>query len=86
VHLALLVQHGPATGISISVSDPSVAPTLLTASPTVICNGGSTILTQTGGVLGTGGSWKWYSNNTYTTPVGTGVGANASTYSKSNRK
>lgn len=69
---------GPAAGITITVNQPSTAPTSLTASPNIICNGQSTTLTQTGGSLGTGASWKWYSNNTYTTLVGTGTGATAS--------
>jgi hypothetical protein len=30
------------------------------------CNGSSTTITQTGGSLGTGASWKWYSNAGYT--------------------
>ncbi len=72
------VTGGPVAGITITVNQPSAAPTILTASPTVICNGNSSTLTQAGGSLGTGASWKWYSNNTYTTLVGTGTGANAS--------
>ena len=61
--------------VTVTVNQPSVAATGLTAFPTTICNGGSSTLTQTGGTLGTGASWNWYSNNTYTTLVGTGAGA-----------
>ncbi len=57
----------------------SVAPTSLSAANTPpVCPGYSTTLTQSGGSLGTGTSWKWYSNSSYTTLVGTGSGANAS--------
>jgi hypothetical protein len=46
-------RHGKST-IDCSVSTSTAVPT--------ICNGSSTTLTQTGGSLGTGASWKWYSN------------------------
>ncbi len=66
-----------ATSVLITVNQPSVASASLTASPNIICNGSSTTLTQTGGSLGTGATWKWYSNASYTTLVGTGTGATA---------
>lgn len=69
---------GPAAGITITVNQPSSAPASLSASPALICNGQSSTLTQNGGTLGTGATWKWYANNTYTTLVGTGTGPNAS--------
>ena len=56
--------------VTIVVNQPSVASTLLNASITTICNGSSSILTQSGGSLGTGAHWQWYTNNTYTTPIG----------------
>jgi hypothetical protein len=73
-------SSGAATGkddVIITVRKPSIAPTSL-GTPTTVCNGISTILTQTGGSLGTGASWKWYSNPGFTTLVGTSAAANAS--------
>ena len=64
--------------VTITVNQPSVAATSVSASATTICNGSSSTLTQTGGTLGTGASWKWYSDNTYSTLIGTGSGSNAS--------
>ncbi|MFE3846811.1 PKD-like domain-containing protein [Flavobacterium sp. LB3P45] len=68
-----------ATGsVTIIVNQSSVAPTSLIGLPNTICNGSSTTLTQTGGTLGTGASWKWYSDAGFTIPVGTSLSANAS--------
>ncbi len=60
------------SGVStlVTVNQPSVAPTALNASSTTICNGGSTTLTQSGGTLGTGAVWQWYSDANFTTTVG----------------
>ncbi|MDB5284921.1 MAG: C-terminal target protein [Bacteroidota bacterium] len=69
---------GNATTLVVKINQPSVAPASLAALPTAICNGGSTTLTQSGGVLGTGASWAWYSDPNYTTLVGTGSGSDAS--------
>lgn len=73
------------TSVSSNVIGPvqtitaSVAPTALSAAASSpMCPGYNATLTQSGGSLGTGTSWKWYSNNTYTTLVGTGSGTNAS--------
>jgi hypothetical protein len=35
------------------------------------------LLSQSGGILGTGANWVWYSDAGYTLPVGTGAGATA---------
>ena len=68
-----------ATGsVEVIVKDPSVAPTSITASDSTICNGDSTTLTQTGGSLGTGANWVWYSDAGYTNPVGISTGVDAS--------
>ena len=56
--------------VIVTVNQPSVAPTSLSASTATICNGNNTTLTQTGGSLGTGAVWQWYTNNTFTTTVG----------------
>ena len=67
-----------AGSITVIVNQPSVVPTSLNSSPNTICNGSSTTLTQTGGSLGTGASWKWYSDASFTTLIGTSAVANAS--------
>ena len=67
-----------AGSVTVTVNQPSVAPTSLNSSPNTICNGSSSTLTQTGGSLGTGASWKWYSDAGFTTLIGTSVAANAS--------
>uniref|UniRef100_UPI003752039F beta strand repeat-containing protein n=1 Tax=Flavobacterium sp. TaxID=239 RepID=UPI003752039F len=67
-----------AGNITVNVNQPSVAPTSLSSSPNTICNGSSSTLTQTGGTLGTGASWKWYSDSSFSTLVGTNATANAS--------
>lgn len=67
----------PSGSITIVVNKPNVAPSLLNGT-SPICNGSSTILTQIGGSLGTGATWKWYSNAGYTTLVGTTSSSNAS--------
>ena len=66
------------SSVTVTVNQPSSAATAVNASSTTICRGSSTTLTQTGGILGTGASWKWYSDNTYTTLVGSGTGSTAS--------
>ena len=70
--------QGPAAGVTVTVNQPSVAPTSESASTATICSGSSTTLTQNGGSLGTGASWKWYSNSSYTTLVGTSTAADGS--------
>jgi alpha-tubulin suppressor-like RCC1 family protein len=53
----------------------STAPTGASANPTAICSGGSSSLSVIGGFLGTGASWKWYTDAGCTTPVlGTNTG------------
>lgn len=56
----------------------TVAPTTLTTSATPVCAGTTVTLTQSGGTLGTGATWEWHSNSSYTALVGTSVAANAS--------
>ncbi len=66
---------GPCPAVSavrnITVQSLSVAPTSITGTST-ICVGGSTTLTVSGGSLGTGGQWYWYSGSCGGTFVGTG--------------
>jgi hypothetical protein len=55
---------------TVTVNQLSVAPSVLNASATIICTGSTTTLTQTGGSLGTGAVWQWYSDADFTTTVG----------------
>ena len=58
--------------VSISVNTPSTAPTSITASATTVCAGTNVTLTRSGGTLGTGATWQWYSASCGGTSVGTG--------------
>jgi hypothetical protein len=57
--------------VAVTVNTLSTAPTGISGT-TTICNGGSTTLTRTGGALGTGGVYRWYSASCGGTLVGTG--------------
>ena len=46
--------------------------TSITVSKSTICNGETVTLTRNGGVLGSGGSWKWYNTGCATGLAGTG--------------
>jgi len=78
----LITTTGTCTGVTaagtITVNQPTIAPVSLTASQTIICNGGSATISQVGGALGTGAVWRWYTDATFTNFLGTGVGASAS--------
>jgi hypothetical protein len=56
--------------ILVTVNQPSVAPTSLSSSVTNSCSGSNVTLTQSGGSLGTGAVWQWYTDANFTTPVG----------------
>ena len=59
---------------NVTVNTASAASTGITSSNgTNICTGSSTILTQTGGTLGTGASYKWYTGSCGGTLAGTGT-------------
>lgn len=64
--------------VTINVNNVSTAATAVNVTPSSGCSGSSITLTQTGGTLGTGASWKWYSDASFTTLVGTSVAADAS--------
>jgi len=66
--------------VTVTVITQSIAGTTISATVTNICSGSNTptTLTQSGGTLGTGATWKWYSNATFTTLVGTSTSPNAS--------
>jgi hypothetical protein len=63
---------------TLTVNQPTIAPVSLTASLSIICNGSSATISQVGGTLGTGATWKWYTDAAYTSFLGNGNGAAAS--------
>jgi hypothetical protein len=58
--------------ITISVQDTSVPATTINGSA-ILCKGQTTTLSLSGGSLGLGGSWKWYSGSCGGTSEGTGT-------------
>ncbi|UAY51206.1 beta strand repeat-containing protein [Ferruginibacter albus] len=62
-----------AQSTAVSVANPSVAPTGLNVTSASICSGTTSTLTQTGGSLGTGAYWQWYTDAGFTTPIGTSL-------------
>ncbi len=58
--------------VTVTVNSSSTAPSSASASPNPVCGGGSTVLSVSGGSLGTGASWKWYSGSCGGTYVGSG--------------
>ncbi len=57
---------------TVTIEAPSAPPTGITASVSQICVSGSVTLTVTGGTLGTGANWVWYSGSCGGTLLGTG--------------
>ncbi|MBK9462186.1 MAG: hypothetical protein IPN94_22890 [Sphingobacteriales bacterium] len=69
--------NGTAVNYAVTFNTLSVAPTSITGT-TTICNGGSTTLTQSGGTLGTGAVYNWYTVSCGGTFVGTGTSISVS--------
>jgi len=59
--------------VTVTVDGNSTAPTSVTASPASVCSGSTTTLSITGGTLGAGATWEWYSGSCGGTPVGSGA-------------
>lgn len=57
---------------TITVNTISTQPTAVTATNTAVCAGQSTVLNVSGGTLGTGANWFWYTGSCGGGPVGTG--------------
>jgi len=57
---------------TVTVKTNSTAPSSASASPNPVCLGSSTTLNHSGGVLGTGASWKWYKGSCGGTYVDSG--------------
>ena len=63
--------------VTVTVKNPSVAPTGASAVSPTICVGQSTDISVTGGSLGTGASWKWYAGGCASgASIGTGATIN----------
>jgi len=58
--------------VAITVGALSTTPTIA-ATTTLICAGDSSVISITGGALGSGATWQWYSVSCGGTPVGTGT-------------
>jgi uncharacterized repeat protein (TIGR02543 family) len=52
------------SGAKLTVNMASTAPSAAGASPSSVCSGGTSTLTEIGGTLGTGAVWKWYTDTT----------------------
>jgi gliding motility-associated-like protein len=57
---------------TVNLNTISTQPTSVTATNATICTGQSTVLNVSGGTLGTGANWVWYSGSCGGGPVGTG--------------
>ncbi len=64
--------------VTVTVNTLSVAPTAISAVSNPICLGGNTDLSVSGGSLGTGATWTWYTGSCGGTPAGTGATINVS--------
>jgi len=64
--------------LNLTINSNSVAPVSASASSTSITAGTSVTLSVSGGTLGTGASWKWYSGSCGNTLVGTGASISVS--------
>jgi gliding motility-associated-like protein len=53
----------PSNVVTIEIETPSIAPTSITANPTVLCGGNTLQLTVNGGALGTNAQWHWYNGD-----------------------
>ena len=60
------------TCFPVTLNTPSTAPTIAASTPNPICAGSSTTLSVSGGSLGVGANWDWYSGSCGGTFVGTG--------------
>lgn len=62
--------------VTVTVNSPSTAPSFITASANPTCSGSTITLTQSGGTLGVGASYQWYSGSCGGTFIGNGNSIN----------
>lgn len=58
--------------VTVTVEQPSTDPATALASQAFICPGQSTVLTVSGGSLGTGATWEWFESSCGGVPAGSG--------------
>ena len=58
--------------VTVNTSENSITPDAIVATSTALCQGQSTVLSVSGGMLGTGAAWYWYSGSCGTGPIGSG--------------
>ena len=58
--------------VTVNTDEISTAPNEIVATSTALCVGQSTVLSVSGGNLGSGASWQWYSGSCGSNPVGSG--------------
>jgi len=69
------------SSVSVTVNANATAPTGITSSLTnAFCNGGETILTATGGAIGTNGAYEWYTEDPSSGTATAIAGASTETY------
>ncbi len=74
----------PCATVTVTVNSFSTAPSSASASPSTVCAGVATTLTETGGSLGAGAIYNWYSGSCGGTLVGTGPSISVSPSSTTN--
>jgi len=62
--------------VAVTVNDNSVAATSASSLPSSVCAGGSAALSLTGGALGTGATWNWYTTSCGVGSAGVGATIN----------
>jgi uncharacterized repeat protein (TIGR02543 family) len=58
--------------VTLTLKTQSTPPSTISMNPAAVCPGGQSILSINDGVLGTGATWKWYSDSCEGTYLGTG--------------
>lgn len=64
--------NGACTSTTITLNTLSSAPASVAASNSTVCSGSTATLTLSGGSLGTGASWQWFTGSCTGTAAGTG--------------
>jgi len=76
VILTMTVSNAPCTPatatFTVNIQTESTATTSATTSSSFVCSDSNITLTAIGGSLGTGATWQWYSDASFTTSVGSG--------------
>lgn len=65
-------SNSTCVSVTVNVGTPSTAPTAISGSGVTVCHGNTVSLSPTGGALGAGASYEWFSGSCGGTAVGTG--------------